>query len=142
MESWISIFCLGVPYARCQGVQPEVPSPSSVALLLRHFVLKGAGMTTLTPSALPCGYRLRLGGTPQKKIGPPKRPEGKFAEVTRKRKGVYLTAVPSRTVTAEGLPALSTGPWAWRLAEALESSVTRAVMPTRITAIAATSDTA
>src|SRR5215217_1728994 len=44
-------------------------------------------------------------------------------------------------VTAAGLPALSTGPCAWRLAEA-PLSVTRAVTPTRITAIAATSDTA
>src|SRR3954452_20650924 len=86
MESWISIFCLGVPYARCQGVQPEVPSPSSVALLLRHFVLKRAGMTILTPSALPvCGYRLRLGALPKRKAGP-EGPEGKFAEVTRKRR--------------------------------------------------------
>ena len=42
---------------------------------------------------------------------------------------------------AEGLPALSTGPWAWRLAEA-PVSVTRAVTPTKITAIAATSETA
>src|SRR5436189_2517441 len=43
---------------------------------------------------------------------------------------------------AAGLPALSTGPWAWRFAEAPVVSVTRAVMPTTITAIAATSDTA
>src|ERR1051325_11096008 len=49
--------------------------------------------------------------------------------------------VPSRAGMAAGLPALSTGPWAWRLADA-PVSVTRAVMPTRITAIAATSDTA
>src|SRR5688500_13217595 len=48
---------------------------------------------------------------------------------------------PSRAGTAAGLPAFTTGPWAWRLAEA-PVSVTRAVIPTRITAIAATSDTA
>ena len=48
---------------------------------------------------------------------------------------------PSRAVTAAGLPAFTTGPWAWRLAEA-PLSVTRAVTPTTITAIAATSDTA
>src|ERR1044071_6956733 len=48
---------------------------------------------------------------------------------------------PSRTVTVAGLPALSTGPLASMLAVAPVSEM-RAVTPTRITAIAATSDTA
>src|SRR3954454_8829152 len=51
-------------------------------------------------------------------------------------------AEPSRDVTVAGLPALSTGPWASSLADAVPVSLMRAVMPTRITAIAATSDTA
>src|SRR3954466_15424112 len=51
-------------------------------------------------------------------------------------------AEPSRDVTVAGLPALSTGPWASSLAAAVPVSLMRAVMPTRITAIAATSDTA
>src|SRR3954463_9110952 len=50
--------------------------------------------------------------------------------------------LPSRAVTTEFLPALSTGPCASNLAVAVPVSATRAVMPTRITAIAATSDTA
>src|SRR6185295_13708950 len=50
-------------------------------------------------------------------------------------------AVASRDVTVAGLPALSTGPLASIFAEA-PVSLMRAVTPTRITAIAATSDTA
>src|SRR5882724_5869553 len=49
---------------------------------------------------------------------------------------------PSRAVMVAGLPALSTGPCASSLAEAPPVSAMRAVTPTRITAIAATSDTA
>src|ERR1044072_7983345 len=48
---------------------------------------------------------------------------------------------PSRTVTVAGLPALSTGPLASSLADAPLSAM-RAETPTRITALAATSDTA